>query len=197
MICLIGNGNPGFTHWGHQGDAFVEEGLVVAEVGLGEAQADVGVQVGQVGGEIATNIHVQAGFEALVHDPNGALERLCLELKVFGSDGAAGRCDSVKKARVWLTDHGVDYVFHDFKKQGVPPEAVDLWLKHMSWDVLVNRKGTTWRKLDPDLQASVVDNASARALMLEHASVVKRPVLVKGQTVVVGVNPEAWRSVIN
>ena len=105
-------------------------------------------------------------------------------------------CDSVKKARVWLTDHGVDYAFHDFKKQGVPPEAIDLWLKDVSWDVLVNRKGTTWRKLDPALQASVVDNASARALMLEHTSVVKRPVVVKGQTVIVGVNPEAWARVV-
>lgn len=105
-------------------------------------------------------------------------------------------CDSVKKARVWLTDHGVDHVFHDFKKQGVPPEAVDLWLNHVGWEVLVNRKGTTWRKLDPALQVSVVDKASARALMLEHTSVVKRPVVVKGQTVIVGVNPEAWASVI-
>ncbi len=105
-------------------------------------------------------------------------------------------CDSVKKARVWLTDHGVDYVFHDFKKQGLPPEAVDLWLKHVSWDVLVNRKGTTWRKLDPALQASVVDNASAKALMLAHASVVKRPVVVKGSAVIVGVNLEAWARVI-
>lgn len=105
-------------------------------------------------------------------------------------------CDSVKKARVWLTDHGVDHVFHDFKKQGVPPEAVDLWLNHVGWEVLVNRKGTTWRKLDPALQASVVDKASARAFMLENTSVVKRPVVVKGQTVIVGVNPEAWASVI-
>lgn len=105
-------------------------------------------------------------------------------------------CDSVKKARVWLTDHGVDYVFHDFKKQGVPPEAVDLWLKQVSWNVLVNRKGTTWRKLDPALQASVTDSASARALMLEHASVIKRPVVVQGLTVIVGVNPEAWADVI-
>lgn len=105
-------------------------------------------------------------------------------------------CDSVKKARTWLTDHGVDYVFHDFKKQGVPPEAVDLWLKHVSWEVLVNRKGTTWRKLDADIQARVVDAASARALMLEHASIIKRPVVVKGQTVIVGVNPEAWTHVI-
>ena len=105
-------------------------------------------------------------------------------------------CDSVKKARVWLTDHGVDYVFHDFKKQGVPPEAVDLWLKHVNWDVLVNRKGTTWRKLEPALQASVVGNSSARALMLEYASVIKRPIVVKDQSVVVGVNPEAWNRVI-
>jgi Spx/MgsR family transcriptional regulator len=105
-------------------------------------------------------------------------------------------CDSVKKTRVWLTDHRVDYVFHDFKKQGVPPEAVDQWLKHVSWDVLVNRKGTTWRKLDPSLQASVVDNASARALMLEHTSVIKRPVVVCGQSVIVGVNPEAWARVV-
>ena len=105
-------------------------------------------------------------------------------------------CDSVKKARVWLSNHGVDYIFHDFKKQGVPPEAVDLWLKQVSWEVLVNRKGTTWRKLDPALQASVTDDASARALMLAHASVVKRPVVVKGQTVIVGVNPDAWASVV-
>ena len=106
-------------------------------------------------------------------------------------------CDSVKKARVWLTNHGVDYVFHDLKKQGVPAEAVDLWLKHVSWDVLVNRKGTTWRKLEPALQASVVDNSSARALMLEHASVIKRPVVFKDATVIVGVNPEAWARVVD
>jgi arsenate reductase (glutaredoxin) len=104
-------------------------------------------------------------------------------------------CDSVKKARVWLTEHGVDYAFHDFKKQGVPPEALDLWLQHVGWETLVNRKGTTWRKLDPALQASVVDNASARALMLAHASVVKRPVVVADQTVIVGVNPDAWQNV--
>ena len=106
-------------------------------------------------------------------------------------------CDSVKKARVWLSDHGVDYVFHDFKKQGVPTEAVELWLKQVGWEVLVNRKGTTWRKLDAALQASVVDNASARTLMLAHASVIKRPVVVHGQTVIVGVNPEAWARVVN
>ncbi len=105
-------------------------------------------------------------------------------------------CDSVKKARVWLTEHGVDHVFHDFKKQGIPPEALDLWLQQVSWEILVNRKGTTWRKLDPALQARVMDNSSARALMLEHTSVIKRPIVVQGHTVIVGVNPEAWARVI-
>jgi arsenate reductase len=105
-------------------------------------------------------------------------------------------CDSVKKARVWLTDHGVDYVFHDFKKQGIPPEAVDQWLRQVGWEVLVNRKGTTWRKLDAAVQAGVIDNASARAVMLANASVIKRPVVVKGPTVIVGVNPDAWQSVV-
>ena len=105
-------------------------------------------------------------------------------------------CDSVKKARVWFTERGVDYVFHDFKKQGVPAEAIDTWLKAVDWEVLVNRKGTTWRKLDANIQAQVIDTASARALMLEHASVIKRPVVVKGKAVIVGVNPEAWANVV-
>ena len=105
-------------------------------------------------------------------------------------------CDSVKKARVWLTDHGVDYTFHDFKKQGVPAQAIDQWLTVVDWAVLVNRKGTTWRKLDAATQHRVQDKASAKALMLEHASVIKRPVVVKGKDVIVGVNPEHWTNVL-
>ncbi len=106
-------------------------------------------------------------------------------------------CDSVKKARVWFTEQGVDHVFHDFKKQGLAAETIDEWLKVVDWEVLVNRKGTTWRKLDAATQARVVDEACARALMLEHHSVIKRPVVVKGNQVVVGVNPEAWTRVVN
>ncbi len=89
-------------------------------------------------------------------------------------------CDSVKKARVWLTDHTVDYTFHDFKKQGVPAELLPQWLAAVGWPVLVNRKGTTWRKLDEATRNAVVDDTSAIALMLGHASVIKRPVVVWG-----------------
>ena len=105
-------------------------------------------------------------------------------------------CDSVKKARVWMDENAPSYVFHDFKKQGVPEEALDFWLSKVSWEVLVNRKGTTWRKLTPELQAKVNDAQSARALMLDNPSVIKRPVVVVGDSVTVGVNPEAWESVI-
>jgi arsenate reductase (glutaredoxin) len=105
-------------------------------------------------------------------------------------------CDSVKKARAWFTEHGIEHVFHDFKKQGVTAETIDTWLKAVDWQVLVNRKGTTWRKLDAAIQARVVDDATARELMLEHTSIIKRPVVVKGTHVLVGVNPEAWARVI-
>jgi arsenate reductase-like glutaredoxin family protein len=96
-----------------------------------------------------------------------------------------------------MDEHAPTYVFHDFKKQGVPEDALDFWLSKVSWEVLVNRKGTTWRKFAPELQAKVNDAQSARALMLENPSVIKRPVVVVGETVTVGVNPEAWGSVIH
>lgn len=86
-------------------------------------------------------------------------------------------CDTVKKARAWLTEHGVAHAFHDFKKQGVPETALDHWLAALGWEALLNRKGTTWRKLDEASRAAVVDAASARALMLAQPSVIKRPVV--------------------
>ena len=89
-------------------------------------------------------------------------------------------CDTVKKARAWLTAQGVDYTFHDFKKQGVPQDRLAAWCKAAGWEKLLNRQGTTWRKLDGDVQASAVDSASAQALMLAHASVIKRPVVEWG-----------------
>jgi Spx/MgsR family transcriptional regulator len=100
-------------------------------------------------------------------------------------------CDSVKKARVWLSEHKVDYQFHDFKKQGVPTELLPCWIKAVGLDKLINRKGPTWRKLDAALQASVVDAASATAVILAHSSVIKRPLIVWGSgQVTVGFDPE-------
>jgi arsenate reductase (glutaredoxin) len=102
-------------------------------------------------------------------------------------------CDSVKKARAWLDVQGLAYTFHDFKKQGVPAQALAEWTAHAGWDVLLNRKGTTWRKLDTATQAAVHDAASAQTLMQNQPSVIKRPVIrwPNGQ-ISVGYQPETW-----
>jgi arsenate reductase (glutaredoxin) len=104
-------------------------------------------------------------------------------------------CDTVKKARQWLEDRHMAYTFHDFKTQGVPPERLDHWLGQAGWETLLNRKGTTWRKLDPAIQAAAADTAGARALMLEQASVVKRPVVEWGSAaaVTVGFKADDWQ----
>lgn len=101
-------------------------------------------------------------------------------------------CDTVKKARAWLTERGVPHRFHDFKKDGVPADRLPAWLAEVDWPVLVNRKGTTWRKLDPATQAAVQDAASAQALALREPSVIKRPVVDWGDGVTVGFDAAAW-----
>ena len=101
-------------------------------------------------------------------------------------------CDTVKKARAWLADNAVDYKFHDFKRDGVPPDRLQAWTDALPWEKLVNRRGPTWRKLDPALQATVTDAASARAVMLANSSVIKRPVVEWHDGTTVGFDAEAW-----
>jgi len=102
-------------------------------------------------------------------------------------------CDTVKKARAWLADQGVDYAFHDFSKHGVPPEPLDRWLRDVGWEKLLNRQGTTWRKLDPQMQLRAGNAPGARAVMLSQPSVIKRPVVEWGDgQVTVGFDPVDW-----
>lgn len=103
-------------------------------------------------------------------------------------------CDTVKKARVWLTAHGVEHSFHDFKKQAVPPAHLDRWLQAAGWDTVINRKGTTWRQLDETTRTGVTDAASARAVALANPSVIKRPVVEWADgTITVGFNATDWQ----
>jgi Spx/MgsR family transcriptional regulator len=102
-------------------------------------------------------------------------------------------CDTVKRSRAWLTEHAIAYTFHDFKSKGVPAAELDRWIEKLGWETLVNKKGTTWRKLTPAAQAAVEDAKSARALMLREPSVIKRPVVVLEDAVTVGFTPDAWR----
>jgi Spx/MgsR family transcriptional regulator len=102
-------------------------------------------------------------------------------------------CDSVKKARAWLAERGVEYSFHDFKKAGLPPTNLDGWIAAAGWERVLNRKGTTWRQLDEDTRAAVTDAASARALMRVHPTLVKRPVIEWDDgRITVGFNPACW-----
>ena len=96
-------------------------------------------------------------------------------------------CDSVKKVRQWLEAQGVVYTFHDYKKHGVPEAELQRWVAAKGWDIVLNRKGTTWRGLDDAVKARVND-ASAIAVMLSHASTIKRPVVTRGDTIIVGVD---------
>lgn len=102
-------------------------------------------------------------------------------------------CDTVKRARAWMDQQGLAYTFHDFKKLGVPATALAAWCAAAGWERVLNRQGTTWRKLSPEQQAAVVDSASAQSLMLAHASTVKRPVVAWSDgAITVGFSAEAW-----
>jgi Spx/MgsR family transcriptional regulator len=101
-------------------------------------------------------------------------------------------CDTVKKARAWLQARQVAHEFHDFRKQGVPDERLARWIEELGWEKLINRQGTTWRKLDGPAQAAVRDASSARALMLAQPSVIKRPVVEWDGRTSVGFDPEGW-----
>lgn len=102
-------------------------------------------------------------------------------------------CDTVKKARTWLADNGHDFTFHDFKKQGLERATVAGWLEQLDWEVLVNRKGMTWRNLTDEQKAAVTDKSSALELMLSNPSVIKRPVLDRGGKLSVGFSADQYR----
>ena len=99
-------------------------------------------------------------------------------------------CDTVKKARAWLSAHSVQYQFHDFKKHGVPAERLAQWIADAGWEKLVNRQGTTWRKLDAAAQAGVCDATSA----------IKRPVVEwrrgKQTRITVGFDADVWTQLL-
>ena len=100
-------------------------------------------------------------------------------------------CDTMKKARAWLDSNGVSYDFHDYKVAGVDRKTVERWADAVGWETLLNRAGTTFRKL-PEQQKSNLTRTKAIALMLEQPSMIKRPVLERGKTLLVGFSPEKY-----
>ena len=100
-------------------------------------------------------------------------------------------CDTVKKARVYLDARGVAYSFHDYKKAGVDAADLKRWAKQVGWEVLLNKAGTTFKKL-PDADKAGIDEAKAIALMIGNPSMIKRPVVEGGKTLLVGFKPEIY-----
>lgn len=94
-------------------------------------------------------------------------------INIFG----IANCDTVKKARSWLTDQGLAYAFHDFKKLCVPADRLPAWASAVGWDKLINRQGSTWRKLDAASQARAATPQGAQNLALANPSLIKRPVV--------------------
>ncbi|MES9956488.1 MAG: ArsC family reductase [Sedimenticola sp.] len=100
-------------------------------------------------------------------------------------------CDTMKKARKWLEAHGVEYQFHDFKKLGLEEKQLKAWVKELGWEILLNRRGMMWRKLEDDVKANI-DEASAIDVMLEIPSIIKRPVLDLGNRRIVGFSEASY-----
>ena len=105
-------------------------------------------------------------------------------------------CDTMKKARAWLDKHGVDYVFHDYKTAGIERAQLEQWSKKVGWETLLNRAGTTFKKL-PEKEKDSVTPTKAIALMLKQPSMIKRPVLeASGGKLLVGFKPEQYAATL-
>ncbi len=105
-------------------------------------------------------------------------------------------CDTIKKARKWLAEQHVDHEFHDYKKAGITAALLRKWATQVEWEVLLNKRGTTWRKLPDDIKSSV-NKSQAIKLMVEQPSLIKRPVLVHQDQLLVGFDPASYAELLD
>ncbi|PWK54301.1 ArsC family reductase [Pleionea mediterranea] len=105
-------------------------------------------------------------------------------------------CDTMKKAMTWLNDHNIEYTFHDYKKSGLPAQLADEWLTHIELEHLINKRGTTWRKLDDEVKNNL-NKTSAKEIMMENTSVIKRPLLNVNGQYHLGFKPEQYQEIFN
>lgn len=110
-------------------------------------------------------------------------------MKVYGIKN----CDTVKKALTWLNANNIEYEFHDFKKLGVTQEKLGEWSGKLVWESLLNKRGTTWKKLDPEIQNQAQQKEFALALMQEKTSIIKRPVLEFKQSLLIGFDEDLYK----
>ena len=101
-------------------------------------------------------------------------------------------CDTMKKARTWLVEQQLDFQFHDYKKVGIDTATLQTWVDQVGWEILVNRRGPTWRKL-PEADRENLNEVLAISLMQANPSLIKRPVLNTGSQLLVGFSPTEWQ----
>ncbi len=106
-------------------------------------------------------------------------------------------CDTVKKARKWLESRELEYVFHDFKKEGVDPANLQEWISAKGIDTVLNRRGTTFRKLSESEKADAADEAKAAGLLVQHPSMIKRPVAVHPGGTLIGFKEDEWSAALS
>lgn len=111
-------------------------------------------------------------------------------LQVYGIKN----CNTVKKAIDWLTENNKEFTFHDYKKEPATLEKLQEWEKEVSWEQLLNKKGTTWRKLTTEEQTAITDAASANAALLNNNSMIKRPVIESPKGILVGFDAEEYKT---
>lgn len=103
-------------------------------------------------------------------------------------------CDTIKKARRWLSDNGIEYRFHDYRRDGLTQEQLQSWVQELDWELLLNKRGTTWRNL-PEKQKQNINKTSALALMVEHPAMIKRPLLDTGEEKHLGFKPDLYKKI--
>ncbi len=113
-----------------------------------------------------------------------------MALQVYGIKN----CNTVKKALTWLDENKIAYTFHDYKKEPAALEQLEAWEKEISWETLVNKKGTTWRKLSSEEQATVIDANSANQVLLKNNSMIKRPLIKSPKGIILGFDEEEYRA---
>ncbi len=107
-------------------------------------------------------------------------------------------CDTIKKARRWLETHQVEYRFHDYRADGIDAQLLRTFIDELGWEALLNTRGTTWRKLDENLRATITNADTAAALMLEMPAIIKRPLLcAPGKPMLLGFNDSSYEKFIN
>jgi arsenate reductase len=105
-------------------------------------------------------------------------------------------CDTVKKARRWLDQHNIDYSFHDFRGDGLSEAQAKQWLKSLGWELLINRRSTSWKQLEPALRESMDQNTALPAVM-EQPTLIKRPLLDTGTSLHVGFSEQDYREIFH